>query len=263
MNKQRKQQNINMKRRVLFTLLLVLLAIASVSLVTMAWFSLGDNTKLYSMNMDVTSGLSLRFDLDPHDLFTQYVQVLNFEQVATRVQRDLGVNAFNMELIPVTTSNGTVFTKENGDIVNVSSGQYLQYTLHFMALDDMLVHLTSANPTKGEGVGTIVYSDNIQTPYALRIAFTTDGTTYVYDPGMGDTSYTSGNMKTFGLPPSDEMVFNDFNAMFSLKANENKPVIVTVWLEGNDEACRNNIKFSNFSIALRFEGTDFENNPLQ
>ena len=130
-----------------------------------------------------------------------------------------------------------------------------------MAAKDMIVHLTSANSESGAEDGTAVMSENNALPASMRISFTADGTTWIYDPGMEGTSTTEGSAKTFGLPGADAMNINNDNAMFSLKEGVNKEVKVHIWMEGTDPACTDELKGSDYSIRLRFTGdkTDEQN----
>ena len=134
-----------------------------------------------------------------------------------------------------------------------------------MAAEDMYVHLTSANSRRGKD-GTLVSSAIPQLPDAMRISFTIGNDVMVYDPGMGAAAETSrhnfGKVKVFGLPSSDNMVYNDQNGMFFIKAYEDLPVVVHVWMEGTDPACTDLLKGADYSIQLRFEGTDEFNKPL-
>jgi hypothetical protein len=164
-------------------------------------------------------------------------------------------------LEPVTTEDVETFTLENGTVVESDSGAYLTFTLHFMAAQDMLVHLTSAS-TAGSSDGTAITSSASTLPSAMRISFTADGVTYVYDPGLGDTSTEESYGKTFGLADGSQRVLSDDNAMFYLKAEVDKPVVVHVWLEGTDENCTDDLRGADYSIRLRFVGTDEENNLL-
>jgi hypothetical protein len=143
------------------------------------------------MNMEVTSGANLRFDLDAHELFEDYVKTLQFEQIADRIQKEKGFDMQSVPLDPVTTEDYSVYTLEDGKVVEAESGSYLEFTLHFMAAEDMLVHLTSAN-SSGKSDGTLISSENSTLPSAMRISFTVENTVYVYDPGMGSGSVTAG-----------------------------------------------------------------------
>ena len=129
-----------------------------------------------------------------------------------------------------------------------------------MATEDMIVHLTSASSSGGSD-GTRVESQRQGVPDAMRISFT-EADISVYDPGLGDTSTPIDGGKQFGLPSGGTVTYNDGNALFSLKANEDKPVVVRVWLEGTDPACNDSIRNADFKIWLRFIGTDENGNPL-
>ena len=97
--------------------------------------------------------------------------------------------------------------------------------------------------------------------YIENLSFT-EADISVYDPGLGDTSTPIDGGKQFGLPSGGTVTYNDGNALFSLKANEDKPVVVRVWLEGTDPACNDSIRNADFKIWLRFIGTDENGNPL-
>ena len=71
---------------------------------------------------------------------------------------------------PVTTSDCSTFTFENGSAADAASGVYLEFTLHFMAEKDMIVHLTSANSSSSAEDGTLISSGNSQLPQAMRIS---------------------------------------------------------------------------------------------
>lgn len=248
-------------KRLYLSILLALIALVSIVAASVAWFTIADFTKVYSMGMDVTTGTNLRFDLDPHENFEDYVKKLNFVQIADRIKRDKGFDMRSVPLEPVTTSDYATFKLENGTIVSSTSGAYLEFTLHFMATKDMLVHLTSAS-SQGQTDGTGITSSNASLPPAMRISFTVDGHTYVYDPGMGDGATKNGNATTFGLNDGDHMILNDNNQLFWLTKDVNKPVILRVWLEGTDPECTDNLRKADYSISLRFVGTDQDHNIL-
>ncbi len=259
--------NVKKTRKLATTsLLLMLVALVFVITVTVAWFSIADNTKLYTMGLDVTTGVSLRFDLDPHADFFSYFKMLSFADIADRIRRDDGYDPRETEMIPVTTLDAETFTLQNGTVEEGEKGEYLTFTLHFMATQDMIVHLTSIS-ARGEENGTKVRSKIANLPEAMRVSFTVDGQTFIYDPGEWDNdefSYKiSENVRVFRLPSADKMVYNLDNALFALSANQDKAVVVHVWLEGTDEKCTNELKGGDYQIWLRFEGTDEEGNRLE
>ena len=248
--------------QVKITVLLFLIALISVTAATAAWFTIADRAKIRSMSMDITTGSSLRFDLDPHEDFEDYVITLSFGDIASRIRRDLGVDVRKEPLEPVTTEDCKVFVDEYGTVIPVESGQYLEFTLHFMTTKDMTVHLTSANSaTKADG--TLISSKLRNLPPAMRISFTVEDETMIYDPGAGDTRVKSGENTIFGLPIAENMQYNDNNALFDIEKYHDVPVVVHVWLEGTDELCTNELIEGDYAIQLRFVGTDMDGNVLE
>ena len=247
--------------RKLFTtsVLLFLLALVSVTAATAAWMTIADRTRVRSMRMDITTGVNLRFDLDPHETFEEYVKTLTFNQIAERIKEEKEFDPLETPLTPVTTKDCVKFVLEDGS--DAKTEYYLEFTLHFMATQDMIVHLTSADSDAG-GDGTQVSSENAGVPDAIRISFTAEDTS-IYDPGMGGGSTQGDAGRTFGLPAGNAITYNDDNALFPLTAYEDKPVILRVWLEGNDEACTDAIRKADYKIRLRFVGTDEYGNLLE
>lgn len=251
----------NSRQTIAASVFLALLALVSITAATAAWFTIADRTRLKSMDMEITSGANLRFDLDAHSVFDDYVKTLSFEEIAARIRRDQGFDMKEVPLEPVTTGDCSTFTLENGTVVEKGNGAYLEFVLHFMALEDMTVHLSSEN-SSGKKDGTAVSSGNESLPKAMRISFTVGNRTMVYDPGLGDTGSASGNIRTFGLPAPQNMNYSTRNALFDLKKDRDQPVIVHIWLEGTDEACTDDLKGADYSIQLRFVGTDKDGNVL-
>jgi len=260
-----KKQNVQNSsfRQIYTTILVFVLALVAIASVTAAWFSIANRTRVHSMSLDVTAGPALRFDLDEHDAFEDYLKTLSFDQIAERVQRELGYDMHTAEMKPVTTEDGAVFTLRNGTVEPNTSGAYWEYTLHFMGSRDMTVHLTSADSGSDVRDGTRITSDNAKLPPSMRISFTADGQTVVFDPGMGDFSVISGKVRNFGLPSAGNMVYNNNSILFNLSQYVDKTVVVRIWLEGTDEDCTDDIKQADFAIRLRFAGTDADGNSLE
>ena len=250
-------------RNQLYTsVLLVLMALVAVTAATVAWFSIADNTTVRSMSLDIMTDVDLRMDLDAHSSIEQYVKTLSFESIAERIQQEKGFSVQETPLKPVTTTDCNIFSFENGSTVESTSGSYLEFTLHFMAEKDMVVHLTSANSSDTAEDGTLVSSGNSQLPQAMRISVSADDQNWVYDPGMGDSLQNNGDFRTFGLSAASEMHVSDNNALFSLKQGQDKAVVVHIWMEGTDEACTDELQSADYSIRLRFTGTDEEGNTF-
>ena len=227
------------KQMVHTSILLVLLALVSITAATVAWFSIADRTKVRSMSMEITTGVNLRFDLDAHDTFDEYVKTLGFEQIAERIEQEKGFKMSEVPLEPVTTTDYAEFTFENGTVVSPEKGAYLEFTLNFMSTQDMDVYLTTED-SSGKTDGTKIESSNPELPNAMRISFTSDNETMVYDPGNGDVDIR----------------------LFSLKKEKNQPVIVHIWIEGTDEACTDALRGADYQISMRFVGKDENGNVL-
>ena len=258
MSRRKREKNRVARNRLYTSVLLVLLALAAITAATVAWFSIADKTKVKSMSLDIESDVDLRMDLDAHNSFEDYVRKLSFESIAERMQSEKGFDMKSTPLEPVTTTDQSTFTYENGTTVPDTKGAYLTFTLHFMAEKDMTVHLNSADTTDGAGDGTNISSSNAELPEAMRISFTADEQTWIYDQGMGDTYSESGSARTFGLPSMGSTRINSNNAMFSLKKDTDKAVLVHIWMEGTDPACTDNLKSADYAISMRFTGETTE-----
>ncbi len=227
------------------TLLLLMVALVAVTAVTYAWFTISDNTRLSALRMDVTTGVSLRIDLDAHEDFTEYKQVLSFGDIAERIRQEKGVDIRSVPIEPVTTADASVFRFEDGSLASAASGVYLEFTLHFMSMGDMYVHLTST-PSRGADNGTRVWSNTVpKLRDAMRISYTVYGKTYIYNPGDDDIS---------GM--------TDDNMLFFIPEGTDVPVFVHIWIEGTDPTCDNELKGTDYAIQMRFEGSDENNQPF-
>lgn len=250
-------QGKNTKKLLTTSMVLVLIAIMSLTAATAAWMTIADRTRVKTMRLDVTSGANVRFDLDAHGDFEDYVKSLRLIDIADRILRDQGYHPRENPLTPVTTEDCVHFTVENGD--PAAKEYYMEFTLHFMATTDMVVHLTTA----GADGTRILAEDTPELAEAMRISFTADSGTFVYDPGMGQGEEEGYGGTVFGLANGDRVRYTPGNALFSLKAGEDKPVTVRIWLEGTDEACTDDLRGAAYSIQLRFVGTDENGNILE
>ncbi|MBQ3921320.1 MAG: hypothetical protein II689_03675 [Firmicutes bacterium] len=258
------KENKKTKSPLATSFLLLALAVIMVVGATVAWFTIADTTRLQCLLMDVTAGRSIRFDLDPHAEFEQYLPSLSFEQIADRIVKDYGYDMRVVNIEPVTTDDGETFRLEKGQPVANNSGKFVEFTLHFMALEDVYVHLTSES-SHGRTDGTRIWSnDSPILQDAMRVSFSHAQGVQIYDAGWpADTTYLTGNrIRTFGLYPDGEMVYSDDNFLFFLKALTDYPVVVRIWMEGTDPVCTNALKNLGYSIQMRFQGTDENSVPV-
>lgn len=251
-NTQTPDKREDLRHRLATTVLLVLFALVAIAMATFAWFSIADHAKARSLALTANAGNALRFDLDAHDSFDQYVSTLGFDQISARIASEKGVNIDTSKLQPVTTSDYQNFTYEDGSAVQASTGAYLEFTLHFTSHDDVTVRLTGEAGSNNEP-GTQFSSNREGLPQAMRMSFTCDNRTWVYNPSMGATASGAGSATVFGLVQGGS---SEAANMFSLVTDTDKPVIVRIWLEGTDPNCTNMVKGADYSVSMRFEGIE-------
>ncbi len=242
---ERKREQTRRKGLLGNTLLVLAIALVAMTAVTYAWFTISDNARLSLMQMDVTTGPSLRMDLDPHSDFTEYRQTLTFREIADRIRAEVGVDIATTPLEPVTTSDGVSFVFEDGSAASRTTGSYIEFTLHFMSVGDMYVHLTSDSSKNGED-GTLIWSETKPAlAEVMRISLAKDTNVFVYDPGEMDIAGMTDENTVFFLPDATDV-----------------PVVVRIWVEGTDPVCTNELKGSDYAIRMRFEGSGENNEPL-
>ncbi len=239
------------RRRLAVTLVLAGLALVAVAMSTFAWFSIADSAKVRSLAIEMNTDGSLRFDLDAHERFTDYVITLGFDQITSRIGSEQGVDVDASSLQPVTSSDGQTFSFENGGEASASTGAFLEFTLHFISLQDSVVRLTGQDGEDGAQGTAFLSSASDSLPLAMRMSFTADGQTWIYDPNVAAGSAAQGAATTFGLDANEATAAS---SMFSLTAEQDKSVLVRIWLEGTDSNCTNSIKGADYSVSMRFEG---------
>ena len=161
-------------------------------------------------------------------------------------------NIDTSKLQPVTTFDGQNFTYEDGSVAQAQTGAYLEFTLHFISHENVIVRLTGESGSNGEA-GTAFSSNVSGLPQAMRMSFTCDEQTWIYNPNLGASSTSSGSVTTFGIVSGSS---NQEANMFSLIADTDKPTVVRIWLEGTDQNCTNMIKGADYSVTMRFEGIE-------
>ncbi len=239
------------RRRLAVTLVLAGLALVAVAMSTFAWFSIADSAKVRSLAIEMNTDGSLRFDLDAHERFTDYVITLGFDQITSRIGSEQGMDVDASSLQPVTSSDGQTFSFENGGEASASTGAFLEFTLHFISLQDSVVRLTGQDGEDGAQGTAFLSSASDSLPLAMRMSFTADGQTWIYDPNVAAGSAAQGAATTFGLDANEATAAS---SMFSLTAEQDKSVLVRIWLEGTDSNCTNSIKGADYSVSMRFEG---------
>ncbi len=249
------EQRRDLRQRLATTIVIVAFALVAIAMATFAWFSIADSAKARSFAIDANADGSLRFDLDEHSAYSDYVNTLGFAQISSRIASERGVDIDASQLQPVTTSDGQTFAFENGGEASASSGAYLEFTLHFISLDNCTVRLTGQAGTDGAAGTAISSSSSDALPLAMRMSFTADGQTWIYNPNAAVSASSNGQVTTFGLNASKA---TEASNMFNLAAEQDKSVVVRIWLEGEDPNCTNMVKGADYSISMRFEGIEVE-----
>ena len=168
--------DIDLRRKLTTTVVLVLFALVAIAMATFAWFSIADSAKTRMLMIDANADGSLRFDLDERATFDEYVHSLGFDQISERIASEKGVDIDASKLKPVTTSDYQTFTFEDGSTADPATGAYLEFTLHFMSSTDLRVRLTGQDGDGGVS-GTRFSSDTQGMASAMRMSFTADGHT--------------------------------------------------------------------------------------
>lgn len=243
-----------LRHKLATTVTLVLFALVAIAMATFAWFSIADSAKTRMLALDANADGSLRFDLDAHASFDDYVHTLGFDQISARIASERGVDIDASRLQPVTTSDYQNFTFEDGSAADPSTGAYLEFTLHFISMEDVRVRLTGQDGSSG-APGTRFSSSTDGMAQAMRMSFTADGRTWVYNPNQGAAAAAGGSATVFGLTTGEATAASD---MFDLVKDTDKPVTVRIWLEGTDENCTNMLKGADYSVSMRFEGVEQE-----
>ncbi len=144
---------------------------------------------------------------------------------------------------------------EDGSSASASTGAYLEFTLHFISLQDCTVRLTGQAGSDGAAGTAFTSTASSELPLAMRMSFTADGQTWVYNPNGGVSASTSGQTTTFGLDSGEA---TEASNMFGLAAEQDKSVVVRIWLEGTDQNCTNVVKGADYSVSMRFQGIDVD-----
>ena len=170
-----------------------------------------------------------------HASYEDYKATLSFREIRDYVLAERGVDYNTILLEPVTSSDGVNFTFEKGELVTAGDFVFIEYTLHFMSQDDVLLHITTRN-SKAGGDGTRIYSETEPAAArAMRMSFTAEGErSVIYDPHRTE-SYS---------------VLNESTKICELPADTDVPVKVRIWLEGNlmdltDDIIDNPAKYAN------------------
>ena len=263
------------KSKLYIALITTLISLIILVTGTYAWFTLSLSGKVQEMELKVTAGDSLFIDTVSHgnnaDAY-QAKNTVNNDDVLTQLRGnswfDNSATFGAINIFPVTSGNGKNFYSQSNTAVEASALQYMQFDLYFIATRDMHVYLTENDSSTGAGDGTKVSSKNTNSTSqaaidkCVRISFAETGqAAKIYEPNRsGNTTLTVSNAISDNGSATMSSTFDDPAAgqaaakLFDLTANTEKKITVTIWIEGDDPQCNDDVKSAVFLTQLRFEG---------
>ena len=249
------------KRKTTFMLCVIALLVLITS--TLAWFTLNSFASVENIQMDITTGVDLRVDMENHGPDIElYKKTITNEMINSYLRSNGDYTLADQLLDPVTTRNGIAFESEHGATRTAGKNSFLEFDCYFIASTDMWVHLSSddANDFEGTSVTTTETGLKAEVIQAIRVGFEEDGATpaAIYEPNK--VGGAVNGQSTFDL--SVPMNYTNDTRLFHLNELEPKKVTVRVWAEGNDPQCDDDVQRANLNVSLLFSGTDENNTPF-
>lgn len=251
------------KRLIVFIAIITLLSMMTS---TVAWFTVNTFAGVKLFELNISTGEDLRVSMENHGSNIElYTHVITNEMIDSYLGK-YNTNLKDMRLAPVTSNNGTRFTFQNGTVAEENKrGTYLQFKCWFIATRDMYVHLTTEGIANDEnkGVDTTKVESSSPSPQndivrAIRFGYVSDNGAKTWEPNK---SGQSTSLTTFDLP-SGKMVYSNDNQLFHLDELTPKEVTVTVWMEGEDPECDNDVQGAQLTAQLSFVGCDENGTPV-
>lgn len=244
------------KRKTTFMLCVIAFLVLVTS--TLAWFTLNSFASVENIQMDITTGVDLRVDMENHGSdIEQYKKVITNEMINGYLTGQGKDTLAEQLLDPVTTSDGINFFSEAGATRVANETSFLEFECYFISSKDMWVHLSSddANDMEGTSVTTTETGLKAEVVQAVRVSFEKDNSAVIYEPNKSGSAVNG--QTTFDL--STPMVYSNSTRLFYLEEFEPVKVTIRVWAEGNDPQCDDDVQSANLTFNLLFSGTD-ENN---
>jgi hypothetical protein len=267
------------KSKLYIALITTLISLIILVTGTYAWFTLSLSGKVQEMELKVTAGDSLYVDTVNHGNDVAAFagkNTVNNDDVLTQLRgnswfsNSATFGAF--QITPLTSGNGTKFYTESGGTITAGALQFMQFDLYFISTNSMDVYLTTAESSTGADDGTkVTYKTggvNNTSQQAIekcvRISFSVEdaATAKTYEPKKESSSTTLhvAAAKSDNGGNATQTTFETANInteganLFHLDAATAKKVTVRIWIEGEDEQCKDGVIGAVFLTQLRFEG---------
>ena len=246
------------KRKTTFMLGVIALLVLITS--TLAWFTLNSFASVENIQMNITTGVELRVDMEDHGSDIELYKKEITNEMINSYLRSMGKSTLeDLLLDPVTTSDGINFYNQGGTSREPNETSYLEFDCYFIASEDMWVHLSTEDPSgtfPGTSVTTTETGLKAEIVQAVRLSYEDNGSAAIYEPFKG--SAVNGQ-STFDL--QTPMVYSNSTRLFHLNELEPKKITIRFWAEGNDPQCDDDVQDANVRVEMLFSGTD-ENNHL-
>lgn len=250
-------------RRKALIVFVSVLALLSMVASTYAWFQINTFAGVDALDMQISLGAQLKVSMENHGTdLTLYDKVITNDMIDTYLAR-YNTKLTETVLDPVTTPDGIIFTDESGVEKNPNKRSFLQFKCYFIATEEMWVHLTSDSTAVGMDDGTRVATDSTGSKADVvkcpRVGFVSEnGDTAIFEPNAGAPV---NGQNTFDLPDG-AMVYSDSTRLFHLNAMQPTEVTVSLWIDGEDPECDDDVQNAQLAVQLAFIGCDEENNPI-
>lgn len=245
------------KRKTTFMLCVIAFLVLITS--TLAWFTLNSFASVENIQMNITTGVELRVDMENHGSDIELYKKEITNEMINSYLRKMGKSTLeDLLLDPVTTSNGITFTNQGGTNREPNENSYLEFDCYFIATKDMWVHLSTVDPSgefEGTKVSTTETGLKAEVVQSVRLSYEDNGSAAIYEPNRGTPV---NGQTTFDL--QTPMVYSNSTRLFHLNELEPKKITIRFWAEGNDPQCDNDVQDANVSVQMLFSGTDEDNN---
>lgn len=241
--------------------LLLLFAFLALGTATVAWFTLNSFSAVDNLEMTIGTGAQLLVSTENHGTdLEQYSKVITNEMV-NEYLREYDTSLSELELDPLTSSDGIRFYTQRGARKTENVGGYLEFPIYFIATKEMYVHLTTDDTaddqSDGSGVTTSSTGAKADVVNCPRVSFEEEGTAKIWEPNRQSPV---GGQTTFDLP--SPMDYTNGTRLFHLNALEPKKIMVRLWVEGEDPQCDDDVQQAQLSVSLCFMGTDENNEAI-